>query len=146
MLRVVNTCRRCRRLRGLGYRPEDGALPSFRTEPCRPFSKVGLDFFGPLVVDPGTKVWVLLITCATSRAVHLELVKSQHTEDVKLALRRFFALRGTPGLIFSDNAKTFHSLLAHIPCSVILRFIPEAAPWWGGTTESVATGKDRLPS
>ena len=45
VLRVVNTCRRCRRYRGLGYRPEDGALPSFRTEPCRPFSKVGLDFF-----------------------------------------------------------------------------------------------------
>ena len=87
------------------------------------------------MVDPGTKTWVLLVTCATSRAVHLELVKSQHTEDVKLALRRFFALRGTPTLIFSDNAKTFHSLLSHIPRNVTWRFIPEAAPWWGGFWE-----------
>ena len=55
VLRVINTCRRCRRYRGLGYRSEDGSLPSFRTEPSRPFSKVGLDFLGPLMVDPGTK-------------------------------------------------------------------------------------------
>ena len=75
--RVVDTCRRCRRYRGLGYRPADGALPAFRTEPSRPFSKVGMDFFGPLYVDASKKVWVLLITCATSRAVHLELVQSQ---------------------------------------------------------------------
>ena len=133
--RVVTTCHRCRRYKGLNFQAADGSLPSFRTEPSRPFSKVGVDFFGPLHVDEGTKVWVLLITCATSRAVHLELVRSQSTEDVKLALRRFFALRGTPDLIVSDNAKTFHSLLSHIPRSVTWRFIPEAAPWWGGFWE-----------
>ena len=133
VLRVVNTCRR--RYRGKSYRSADGGLPSFRVEPSRAFAKVGLDFFGPLVIAAGTKVWVLLITCATSRAVHLELVKSQHTDEVKLALRRFFALRGTPSLIFSDNAKTFHALLNHIPRSVTWRFIPEAAPWWGGFWE-----------
>ena len=135
VLRVVKTCRRCRRYRGLSYRHADGGLPSFRVEPSRPFSKVGLDFFGPLSTDAGGKVWVLLITCASSRAVHLELVKSQHTEDVKIALRRFFALRGTPSLIYSDNAKTFKTMLHHIPRSVTCRFIPEAAPWWGGSWE-----------
>ena len=135
VLRVVKTCRRCRRYRGLSYRHADGGLPSFRVEPSRPFSKVGLDFFGPLYTDANSKVWVLLITCATSRAVHLELVKSQHVEDVKLALRRFFALRGTPSLIYSDNAKTFKAMLYHIPRSVTWKFIPEAAPWWGGFWE-----------
>ena len=133
--RVVSTCHRCRRHKGLNYHAADGSLPSFRTEPSRPFSKVGVDFFGPLFVEEKIKVWVLLITCATSRAVHLELVKSQSTEDVKLALRRFFALRGTPDLIVSDNAKTFHALLSHLPRSVTWRFIPEAAPWWGGFWE-----------
>ena len=135
VLRVVNTCRRCRRYRGQSYRSADGGLPSFRVEPCRAFAKVGLDFFGPLMTSAGSKTWVLLITCATSRAVHLELVKSQHTDEVKLALRRFFAIRGTPSLICSDNAKTFHALLNHIPRSVTWRFIPEAAPWWGGFWE-----------
>ena len=135
VLRVVSTCRRCRRYRGQSYRSADGGLPAFRVEPSRAFAKVGLDFFGPLVTDAGRKVWVLLITCATSRAVHLELVKSQQTEEVKLALRRFFAIRGTPTLILSDNARTFHALLSHIPRSVSWRFIPEAAPWWGGFWE-----------
>ena len=133
--RVVSTCRRCRRYKGPAYQSADGCLPAFRTEPSRPFSKVGLDFFGPLYVDHGTKAWVLLFTCATSRAVHLELVRSQNTEDVKGALRKFFALRSTPELIISDNAKTFHALLDHIPRSVTWRFIPEAAPWWGGFWE-----------
>ena len=133
--RIVDTCTRCRRYRGRCYHPEDGPLPAFRTEPSRPFSKVGLDFFGPLYVDSGTKVWTLLFTCATSRAVHLELVRSQGVEDVKMALRRFFALRSTPELIYSDNAKTFHALLSHLPRSVVWKFIPEAAPWWGGFWE-----------
>ena len=52
-----------------------------------------------------------------------------------MALRRFFALRGTPFLIYSDNAKTFKAMLHHIPRSVTWRFIPEAAPWWGGFWE-----------
>ena len=34
--RVVNTCARCRRYKGLNYQPADGGLPSFRTEPSRP--------------------------------------------------------------------------------------------------------------
>ena len=135
VLRVVGTCRRCRRYRGMPYRASDGGLPSFRVEPSRAFAKVGLDFFGPLLTSTGSKTWVLLITCATSRAVHLELVRSQSTDEVKLALRRFFALRGTPSLIYSDNAKTFRAMLHHIPRCVTWRFIPEAAPWWGGFWE-----------
>ena len=132
---IVNSCRRCRRYTGTRYHSVDGKLPAFRTEPSRPFSKVGIDFFGPLYVDGSQKVWVLLITCATSRAVHLELVKSQGVDDVKRALRRFFALRSTPELIYSDNARTFHALVPHLPPSVKWKFIPEAAPWWGGFWE-----------
>ena len=133
--RIVETCFKCRRYRGLPYRPADGPLPAFRSEVSRPFAKVGIDYFGPLYVDRGTKVWTLLITCASSRAVHLELVRSQSAADLTLALRRFMALRGTPCLIVSDNARTFRALLSHVPRSVKWRFIPEAAPWWGGFWE-----------
>ena len=135
MRRIVGTCFRCRRYRGLPYRSADGSLPTFRSEVSRPFSKVGIDYFGPLYVDRQTKVWVLLITCASSRAIHLELVRSQSAADLTLALRRFMALRGTPSLIVSDNARTFHALLSHVPRAVKWRFIPEAAPWWGGFWE-----------
>ncbi|XP_043205684.1 uncharacterized protein LOC122387583 isoform X1 [Amphibalanus amphitrite] len=134
--RVVDTCTRCRRYRGLPYRSPEGALPTFRTQPARPFSKVGVDFMGPLYVDGHQKkVWILLITCATSRAVHLELVRSQASSDLIIALRRFFALRGTPILVYSDNARTFHALTGHLPHSVTWKFIPESAPWWGGYWE-----------
>ena len=133
--RVVSTCYRCRRYRGLAYRSAEGPLPSYRSEYCRPFDKVGIDYFGPMYVDTTDKVWALLITCATSRAVHIELVRSQSSADLALALRRFFAIRGTPALIVSDNAKTFRALLNQIPRSVMWRYIPEAAPWWGGWWE-----------
>ena len=133
--RVVSTCYRCRRYRGAPFKSADGALPLFRTELSRPFTRVGVDFFGPMYVEGGDKVWILLITCASSRAVHLELCKTQNVADIKLALRRFFALRGTPSLVVSDNARTFHALLGHLPQCVTWRFIPEAAPWWGGFWE-----------
>lgn len=114
--RAVDSCRRCRRYRCLPYRSPEGVLPSFRVQPSRPFAKVGIDYFGPLYVGGSAeKVWVLLITCATSRAVHLELVHSQSTADLVLGLRRFFALRGTPALIYSDNARTFRALLGQLP-------------------------------
>ena len=133
--RVVQTCTRCRRYRALPYTQTQGALPSFRTEPSRSFESIGLDYFGPLHVDDACKVWGLLITCATTRAIHLEVVRSQSTEDLQSALRRFFAIRGTPSLIVSDNAKSFHKILGLLPASVRWRYIPEASPWWGGFWE-----------
>ena len=133
--RVVDTCHRCRRYKGLPYRSPEGGLPTFRTQPSRPFSKVGIDYLGPLFVRDHNKVWVLLITCATPRAVHLELVNSQNIADLLMALRHFFAIRGTPSIIYSDNARTFHALLSHLLRCVTWRYIPEVAPCWGGFWE-----------
>ena len=78
---------------------------------------------------------MFLLTCAFSRAVHLELVRSQSQEELQLALRRLFALRGTPKLLVSDNAKSFRSLTDIIPATTTWRFISEASPWWGGWWE-----------
>ena len=133
--KVVDSCRRCRRFKGLPYRSAEGALPAFRTVFSRPFAKIGIDYFGPMYIDSGSKVWILLFTCATSRAVHLELVSSQDAQNLMQALRRFFALRGTPSVIISDNAKSFRMLQGLVPRAVSWRFIPEAAPWWGGFWE-----------
>ena len=56
-----------------------------------------------------TKVYIALFTCATSRAVHLELVSSLDAPTFLLCLRRFTGRRGLPKLIVSDNAKTFQA-------------------------------------
>lgn len=102
--RIVNSCGRCRRYRGLPFNSAEGSLPDFRTTPTRSFSTIGLDYFGPIYVDPGeTKVWGLLLTCATTHAVHLETVRTQSQANLQLALRRFFALRGTPSLLYSGQ-------------------------------------------
>ena len=48
-----------------------------------------------------------LFTCASTRAVHLELVEDLTVESLIRAFRRFCARRGLPATIISDNAKTF---------------------------------------
>ena len=133
--RIVQACTRCRRYKALPYQQSEGALPEFRTFLSRSFEKVGIDYFGPLYIKNGSKVWGLLITCATTRALHLEVVRSQSTEDLQGALRRFLALRGHPSLIYSDNAKSFRKILGILPPGVKWRYIPEASPWWGGFWE-----------
>jgi hypothetical protein len=141
---VVSDCRTCRRFRGLPYRSEESPLPAFRTEYSRCFARVGVDFFGPLYLSQGRKVFCLLITCSTIRAIHLELVSSQTAQDTALALRRFFALRGEPAEIMSDNAKTFRLLAKIIPSHIRWRFIPERAAWWGGFWERLVQMTKRV--
>ena len=78
------------------------------------------------------KVYIALFTCATSRAVRLELVPSMTAESFIKALTRFKGRRGTPTLIVSDNGKTFKDSRVHAYCQhdgTTWRFNIEAAPW-----------------
>ena len=45
--------------------------------------------------------------CATTRAVHLEVVENLTTTSFIMCLRRLAATKGMPTLILSDNHKTF---------------------------------------
>ncbi|KIH52989.1 ubiquinone biosynthesis protein COQ7 [Ancylostoma duodenale] len=104
----------CKKANCLPYRyPDMPSLPSERVTRSRPFQKVGLDYLGPLhyrdAFNTKAKVWVCLFTCMATRAVHLELVLNNSTQEFLLALRRFIARRGTPDHILSDNATTFLS-------------------------------------
>ena len=133
--RYVQGCRRCRRFRGLPFRGPEGELPPCRREFLHPFSVTGADFFGPILVH-GAKRYVLLLTCSSTRAVHLELVQTCSADHTSLALRRFIALRGGhPHTIMSDNAPTFRQLAGELKGQVKWTFIPEASPWWGGFWE-----------
>lgn len=104
-----------------------------------------MDFAGPMYVRDifakgggMNKVYIALFTCATSRAVHLELVPSLTAESFIKALARFKGRRGTPTLIVSDNGKTFKDSRVQAYCQrdgTKWRFNVEAAPWWGGFFE-----------
>ncbi|GFY41450.1 integrase catalytic domain-containing protein [Trichonephila inaurata madagascariensis] len=79
-----------------------------RIEQSPPFTVTGLDFAGPIYVkNSKEKFYILLCTCAVTRALHLELVTSLTTETFLLAFRIFISRRGLCTVIYSDNAKTF---------------------------------------
>lgn len=86
-------------------------LPEAGLKPYeRPFSYVGLDYFGPISVRVNrstVKRWIALFTCLTTRAVHLEVAHSLSTESCKQAIRRFIGRRGAPVEIRSDRGTNF---------------------------------------
>ena len=117
-------------------------LPSERVKQSNPFAVLGVDYAGPLFCAdfPQKKFWILLFTCAVTRAVHLELVSSLSTAETLLALRRLAARRGLPQIIFSDNAKGFTASPQQLQkqfghAAPEWRFIAPRSPWWGGWWE-----------
>ena len=131
--RALKDCTVCKRHSPPSYALHEGNLPDFRVNFSHPFSTTGVDHAGPLYVQSGEKVYVLLFTCACTRALHLELVSSLNTEETGLAFRRFQARRGCPNQVFSDNAACFKRLSSSVP--VTWKFIPERSPTWGGWWE-----------
>ncbi|GFW38925.1 integrase catalytic domain-containing protein [Trichonephila clavipes] len=78
------------------------SLPGDRVNDAAVFEVVGVDLAEPLYVKGGQKSWIVLFTCATYRAVHLELTSSLSTDAFLLLLRRFIARRGRPRVIYDD--------------------------------------------
>ena len=152
--KLIKPCLICKKLEGKPYEtPPTAPLPDFRVTQAPPFSKVGVDFAGPLFVKKGkgqmSKVYITLFTCCVTRAIHLELVENLEASSFINCLRRFCARRGTPTLLISDNAKTFKAtskLLLKLPKDEAVqkflafkrlkwRFNLERAPWMGGVFE-----------
>ena len=52
-------------------------------------------------------MYILLLTCAFSRAVHLEITSDLKAESILLALKRFILRMRKSTKFISDNAKTF---------------------------------------
>ena len=87
-------------------------LPEIRLAPFTPpFHHTACDYFGPIVVKVGrnktSKHYGVLFTCLNTQAVHLELATDCSTMEFLQVLRRFFAIRGTPAVMISDNGTQF---------------------------------------
>ena len=96
--RIIKNCVVCRKVEGPPYNYGKAPdLPSSRVPDNPPFTNVGLDFAGPLFVqgkvdepdENSNKVYVLLFTCAATRAVHLEITPSLTVKSFLSAFRRF---------------------------------------------------------
>lgn len=148
---AIRSCEQCRIARARRGKAPMGMLPEFRTEKCIPFSTVGIDFFGPMLNNKGSKRYGLLVTCAVTRGVHVELVNSESTGSVYEGLRRVFARRGRPRLIYSDNGRSFVRIAKDLKLlfarlselastnqklqMIEWRFSTPFAPWQGGFFE-----------
>ena len=101
---IIRKCVICRRYEGTPYRSQPSSdLPSERVSEDPPLTHVGLDFAGPLFIadknitegtSESSKVYVCLFTCASTRAVHLELTRGLSVQAFLLAFRRFASRRG----------------------------------------------------
>ena len=90
--------------------PPMADLPSFRVTPGKFFDKVGVDYFGPIMVKQGrstVKRYGCLFTCLKIRAVHIELAENLEADSFILCLRNFIGRRGQPSDIYSDNGSNF---------------------------------------
>ena len=153
--RLLKKCVICRRVTGKPFAvPDPPPLPQARVQEGPPFNVTGVDFTGAMYVknegNPSeSKVYICLFTCASTRAVHLEVVTDLSEKTFLQAFRRFAARRSLPRLIMSDNASTYMSaskelekLFQSPTLKAILmkkgttwRFIPKRAPWYGGFWE-----------
>ena len=156
--RILKECVVCRRHQARTCSPQPTPdLPRIRVDDAPPFANTGLDFLGPLYITEGkhsdkntsSKVYVCLYTCASTRAIHLELTRALSNKAFLLSFRRFASRRGLPSHLISDNATTFKSASKEIEriCrskevqsflasrGITWQFIVERAPWWGGFWE-----------
>ena len=108
----TKNCVTCRKERQPPHTTLMGNLPQDRVKvQSPPFSVTGVDLFGPFHLKYGrnesSKAWGAIFTCATTRAVHLEIVENASAEAFLQALRRFASHHGWPETIISDNGGSF---------------------------------------
>ena len=110
---IANKCIFCRVRRGKLLEQRLAELPVERVQPeTAPFLSVALDYFGFLKIkltrNTVTDASVLLISCMTTRCVHLELCLTVDTVAFLRAWRRFVASRGIhPEYVFADGGSGF---------------------------------------
>ena len=131
------------------------AMPRFQAEEGRPFETTGVDFTGPLdykvTKKERGKCYVLIFTCATSRAIHVEVMKSKKADEFQRKLNLFIARKTRPCLIISDNTSVFKATASWIKKiqkskrlqdhlareDIRWQFNLSRSPWWGGMYKRV---------
>ena len=108
---VSRDCVICRKLFAKPLDQKMADLPWERTEAHgRAFQRVGADVFGPFLVKSGRhelKRYGCIFVCFSIRAVHIEMLNDLKSDTMINACRRFWARRGTPDMMFTDNATNF---------------------------------------
>ena len=113
--KVVQLCIRCRFLRKKLEGQKMAPLPASLAVPAPPFTHIGLDLFGPLIVKKmggakstrgvqGTfKVWGVLILCLNTKAVKLYIAAGYSTADFLMTFEQYTSDHGQPATVHSDR-------------------------------------------
>ena len=79
------------------------------------WARVHVDIFGPYLVKTMTnmrsrmKVWVLLVACEVSGALHSEVLAGASTRHMLVEWEKFLSTRGRPDRVITDNGTNFKS-------------------------------------
>ncbi|XP_053692357.1 uncharacterized protein LOC128740817 [Sabethes cyaneus] len=108
---VRKNCQSCKNECSIPQVPYMADLPIERlTAYSHPFTHVGIDCFGPMEIVVGRrceKRWGMIVTCLTTRAIHIELLYALSTSSCIIGLENFMARRGIPRTIRSDRGTNF---------------------------------------
>ena len=139
---LLSRCVVCKKLSEKPYEKQPTPpLPDFRVAEDPAFSRIGIDFAGPLYVTDiyrraeMNKCYIAVFTCASSRALQLELVPNLTADSFIRAFKRFIGRRGIPSVVVSDNGKTFHDAKVKnfaTQKNIAWKFNAPTASWWGG--------------
>lgn len=113
--KVIHRCIRCIRFgKAKTCEQQMSYLPHPRVNIFRPFTHVGVDFSGAILIRVSigrssryVKGYICLFICLSTRAIHLELVSDLSTVSFINALKRLISRRGICQCIYSDNATNF---------------------------------------
>ena len=151
---VIKACRLCKIFEGKSYTyPNQPDLPKERLENCRAFHNIGVDYAGPVFVkniygdkENLHKAWIAVITCASTRAIYLDVVSDCSCQQCIELLKRFIAHYGAPQTIISDNGKCFIGKEVQTFAAnrnISWKFNLELAPWQSGFIERMVRSTKR---
>ena len=113
--KIRKACYGCKRL--FQVTAFNNALPrvllEHRTVGSRTFEVIRVDYAGPIYYSTnksrGSKAYLLLFLFSLTRAVHIQALQNQMTNEFIRTLKLFITRRGRRPKIYSDNAQTFVS-------------------------------------
>lgn len=108
---MTRSCVTCSRRSARPCPPLMGQLPAERVTP---FSRVGVDYAGPLLIKSGAihqpivvKAYIAIFVSLSIKAVHITAVSDLTADAFSACLRCFIARRGKPNNIWSDHGTNF---------------------------------------
>ncbi|XP_071650743.1 uncharacterized protein [Temnothorax longispinosus] len=157
----IHRCTTCARWRAASPQPLMADLPAARVTASRPFTHVGVDYAGPVLLRTSkgrglkaNKAFLAIFVCFSTKATHLEVVSDYTTDAFLAAFRRLVSRRGLCSCLYSDRGTNFVGADAQLRAffkaattnnrisnvlaneGVEWRFNPPAAPHFGGLWEA----------